>query len=65
MDWNKLKIFYYVAKHENITSAAKEINIRKSSLSRHIIHLEQRLKLKLFERKSPGLVLTKQGEILY
>lgn len=65
MDWNKLKIFYYVAKHENITSAAKEINISQSSLSRHIIHLEQRLKLKLFERKSTGLVLTKQGEILY
>lgn len=65
MDWNKLKIFYYVAKNENMSNAAKEINISQSSLSRHIIHLEQRLKLKLFERKSTGLLLTKQGEILY
>lgn len=65
MDWNKIKIFYYVAKHKNITSAAKEINISQSSLSRHIIHLEHRLKFKLFERISTGLILTNQGEILY
>ncbi len=65
MDWNKLRIFYYVAKHKNISNAAKEINISQSSLSRHIIQLEHRLKLKLFERKSTGLLLTKQGEILY
>ncbi len=65
MDWNKLKIFYYVAKHKNISNAAKEINISQSSLSRHIIHLEQRLKVQLFERKSTGLLLTNQGEVLY
>ncbi|HUX78497.1 MAG TPA: LysR family transcriptional regulator [Alphaproteobacteria bacterium] len=65
LDWNKLKIFYYVAKHKNISSAAREINISQSSLSRHVIHLEQRLKLQLFERKSTGLLLTKQGEVLY
>lgn len=65
MDWNKLKIFYYVAKNENLSNAAKEINISQSSVSRHIIHLEQRLKLQLFERKSTGLALTTQGEILY
>lgn len=65
MDWNKLKIFYYVAKHENISAAAKEIHTSQSSLSRHIIHLEERLKLKLFERKSTGLRLTKKGKILY
>lgn len=65
MDWNKLKIFYYVAKHENLSTAAKEINISQSSLSRHIIHLEHRLNLTLFERKRTGLALTSQGKILY
>lgn len=65
MDWNKLKIFYYVSKHENVSNAAKELNISQSSLSRHIIHLEERLELQLFERKSTGLRLTKKGKILY
>lgn len=65
MDWNKLKIFYYVAKHENVSNAAKELNTSQSSLSCHIIHLEERLKLQLFERKSTGVRLTKKGNILY
>lgn len=65
MDWNKLKVFYYVAKHENVSNAAKELNVSQSSLSHHIIDLEHRLKFKLFERKSTGLVLTNQGKILY
>jgi DNA-binding transcriptional LysR family regulator len=65
MDWNKLKIFYYVAKHKNVTNAAKEINISQSSLSRHVIDLEYRLNLKLFERTSTGLLLTQQGHLLY
>jgi len=65
MDWNRLKVFYYVAKHENVSSAAKELNVSQSALSRHIALLEHHLKFKLFDRKSTGITLTNQGQILY
>ena len=65
MDWNKLKVFYYVAKHENISNAAKELNVSQSSLSRHILDLEYHSKFKLFKRKSTGLILTNEGKVLF
>ncbi|WP_085783966.1 LysR family transcriptional regulator [Candidatus Nucleicultrix amoebiphila] len=65
MDWDKLKQFYYVAKAANFTRAGERLNISQSALSRSVRHLEEHLGTKLFQRNTRGVVLTKQGEILF
>ena len=64
IDWDKFKIFYYVAKAGSFTAAAETLNVSQSAISRSIQLLEHSLKIKLFERVARGLVITKQGESL-
>ena len=65
LDWDKLKIFYFVAKAQSFNRASKDLNISQSALSRHVQLLEYLMKVQLFNRVPRGLVLTKQGEILF
>lgn len=65
MDLNKLKQFCEVAKSLSFTDAAKFMNISQSALSRAIMQLESEVGAKLFERHHRGLLLTREGEILY
>lgn len=64
IDWNKFKLFYYVAKAGSFTAAAETLHTSQSALSRSIQSIEYQLKVKLFERVARGLVLTKRGESL-
>jgi DNA-binding transcriptional LysR family regulator len=65
MEWDKLRIFYEVAKSGSMTQASKIINISQPALSRTIQMLEHQLKTSLFNRESRGVSLTKHGELLY
>jgi DNA-binding transcriptional LysR family regulator len=65
LDWDKLRVFYYVAKAKSFNQAAQHLNISQSALSRSIQLLEHLLKAQLFNRLSTGLVLTKEGNILF
>lgn len=65
MDWDKLKIFYFVAKSGSISQAANTLNISQPALSRSISSLEYGLKIQLFHRHARGISLTKEGEIIY
>jgi DNA-binding transcriptional LysR family regulator len=65
IDWDKFKLFYYVAKAGSVTSAAERLHISQSALSRSILGLEAQLNIQLFERMPRGLILTKQGESLF
>ena len=65
MNWEKIKIFYQVARAGSITNASKCMNINQSSLSRSVAHLEHELKLKLFHRIPHGIELTQQGKMLF
>jgi DNA-binding transcriptional LysR family regulator len=65
MDWNKLRLFYFVAKEKSITKAAQELNVSQSALSRSILLLEHQMKISLFERTPKGVFLTLHGESLY
>lgn len=65
LDWDKLRVFYYVANAKSFNRAAQDLNISQSALSRSIQLLEHLLKVQLFNRLSTGLVLTKEGEILF
>lgn len=59
------KVFYYVARCENLTLAAAELAISQPAVSQALKQLERSLDIKLFVRASRGIRLTKEGQILY
>jgi len=65
VQWDKLKTFYYVAKLGSFTKTGQHLNISQSAISRQIGDLEYSLAHKLFKRLPKGLVLTRQGELLF
>lgn len=65
VDFELYRIFVVVAEEENITKASEKLNISQPAVTKHIKNLEDQLSVKLFERKSKGLQLTKEGIELY
>ncbi len=63
--WDKLRIFHQIAKIGSFNAAADLLNISQPALSRTISILEDHLSVRLFERLPRGLILTRQGEILF
>ena len=64
MDWEKVKIFRYVAQSKSFTHAGEKLNLSQSAISRQIKKLEEELRVILFHRHARGLLLTEQGETL-
>ncbi len=58
-------IFYTTAKTGNISRAAEELFMSQPAVSKAIKNLEGQLNTTLFFRKSRGVSLTKEGELLY
>ncbi|MDR1765411.1 MAG: LysR family transcriptional regulator [Lachnospiraceae bacterium] len=65
MNVASLRYFQYIAKYKNITQAAKHLYISQSTLSRHIMALEDELGVRLFERNNKMVSLTEAGKTLY
>ncbi|NWL89356.1 LysR family transcriptional regulator [Paenibacillus sp. 79R4] len=63
MEWQQLEYFQTVARMQNITSAARAMNITQPALSRSIARLESELNVPLFERKGRSIVLNRYGEL--
>ena len=59
------KVFYYVARYGNITTAAKALFLSQSTVSRMIQNLEHDLETILFARNKKGVTLTDTGVVLY
>lgn len=59
------KIFYYVAKYQNFTLAAKALLSSQPSVSRCMQALETELGCRLFVRTKRGVFLTAEGEQLF
>ncbi|MER9536095.1 LysR family transcriptional regulator [Mesorhizobium sp. M0091] len=59
-----LKTFLAVARHRNITRAAREVHLAQSSVSDQIQSLESELGIVLFIRSRHGLDLTTAGDAL-
>ncbi len=59
------KVFYYVAKNNNITQAANELMVSQPAVSKSIKTLERDLNTILFNRNKDGVSLNNAGEILY
>lgn len=62
---NAYYIFYTVARHKNISLAAKELFISQPAVSKAVSKLEERLHTSLFIRSSKGVRLTPEGELLF
>ena len=48
MDWEKLKIFRYVAQEQSFTHAGVKLNLSQSAASRQIKKLEEEIGVMLF-----------------
>lgn len=59
------RIFYYVAKYKNITTAADALHSNQPNISRTIKLLEHDLGCQLLIRSNRGISLTPEGEQLY
>lgn len=59
-----LKAALQVAKFQNLTKAAAQLNRSQTAITKAISELEQDLGLKLFERTPVGMIPTIQGSIL-
>ena len=59
------KIFYYVAKYENLTKAATALKTSQPAVTRTIHKLEGELGCRLFTRSKTGMKLTPEGRTLY
>ena len=59
------RIFYYVAKYENFTKAARALGNSQPNVTRAMNCLEQQLQCTLFIRTNRGVQLTPEGERLY
>ena len=59
------RIFYYVAKYQNFTRAARALGNGQPNITRAINLLEQEIRCTLFIRTNRGVRLTPEGERLY
>ncbi len=62
---NQYKIFFTAARLGNISHAAEELYISQPAISKSISKLEEDLNTTLFIRRSRGVILTNEGEILF
>lgn len=61
MTLEQLRIFVAVAEREHVTRAAAALNLTQSATSAAIAALEERYRVKLFDRIGRGIVLTDAG----
>ena len=61
-DWNDLAIFVSVAEHGGFSAASRALGVPKSSLSRRLQLLEERLGVRLVQRTSRRFTVTDVGE---
>ena len=65
MNYTYMKVFYTVAKNENISLAAKELDVTQPAVSRIISNIEEQYQTKLFLRSKQGVKLTSEGLALF
>ena len=61
-DWNELQAFLAVARTASFTKSAERLGLPKSTVSRFVQRLEDRLGVRLLERSTRRVALTPAGE---
>lgn len=64
-NYDSIKYFIRVASNGSLSKAANSLGISQSALSQSMKNLEQSLKVKLFNRNTRGIILTREGKTLY
>lgn len=64
MDWDDLRIFLEVARHESLSGAGKRLKIDAATVGRRVARLEEGLGQRLFARSPQGYRLSPAGERL-
>lgn len=59
---NPLRVFETVARHKNLSAAARELHVTQSAVSRQIATLEKYIGTALIKRESRGISLTPTGQ---
>ena len=59
---NALRVFEAAARHLSFTRAAQELSVTQAAVSHQIKALEERLGVRLFERRHRSLLLTDEGQ---
>jgi DNA-binding transcriptional LysR family regulator len=62
IELRQLRYLLAAAEAGSFSRAARHLNIKQATLSRHILDVEKRLGMVLFDRKTRGATLTKDGE---
>jgi DNA-binding transcriptional LysR family regulator len=62
IDWDDIRYFLAVARRGSITSAARDLGVNHSTVSRRIAAFEQNLGVRLFDRLATGYALTPAGQ---
>jgi len=65
LDLNDLYYFVQVVDHKGFAPAGRALNLPKSSLSRRVIELEDRLRVRLINRTSRSFTVTDLGQEFY
>ncbi len=65
INYELYKVFYEVAKEGNITKACQSLNVTQPAISKSIKNLEEYLGGNLFIRGKKGVILTKEGQVLF
>ena len=65
ISYDYYRVFYYVAKYQNVTHAATILGSNQPSVSKCINNLEKQLGCRLFVRSNRGVKLTREAEKLY
>lgn len=63
--WDYYKVFYYVAKYQNFTKAARVLGSNQPNVTHTMNRLEEQLGCVLFIRSNRGVTLTPEGELLH
>lgn len=61
-DWDHLKAFLAVARTGRLTAAAQRLKTDHATVARKVAALEEKLRIRLFERSPRGYALAPEGE---
>src|SRR5690606_41210287 len=61
IELRQLRYLIAAAEAGSFSRAARNLNIKQATLSRHILEMEKRLGMTLFDRKTRGATLTENG----
>ncbi|CAN91080.1 transcriptional regulator, LysR family [Sorangium cellulosum So ce56] len=62
LDWDDLRYFLAVARHGNLSAAARVLKVTQPTVGRRVAAFERRLGARLFQRSPSGFALSAAGE---